>query len=157
MISLLLYYLVPGVIGVLQALEAIKIIIGIPGMHFFSNYLFNIRINKLNAKLTIFIFFLTHFATASFSQQLLLFDAMTGKFRNIKLRARQKECSSCGDNPSITKELINYEEFCGAPACDQVQKWCLLLQTNLEMNYFLFLFLFIFIHFLNKKLYRPYL
>lgn len=77
---------VPGVIGVLQALEAIKIIIGIP---------------------------------ASFSQQLLLFDAMTGKFRNIKLRARQKECSSCGDNPSITKELINYEEFCGAPACDQ--------------------------------------
>ena len=43
--------------------------------------------------------------------RLLLFDAWTMKFRELKLR-KNSECPICGDNPTIN-ELIDYEEFCG--------------------------------------------
>ncbi|HEY0658509.1 MAG TPA: molybdopterin-synthase adenylyltransferase MoeB [Pyrinomonadaceae bacterium] len=43
--------------------------------------------------------------------RLLLFDAWTMKFRELKLR-KNPDCPLCGDNPTI-KELIDYEEFCG--------------------------------------------
>ena len=43
--------------------------------------------------------------------RLLLFDALTMKTRELKLR-RNPECAVCGDHPSIT-ELIDYEMFCG--------------------------------------------
>jgi adenylyltransferase/sulfurtransferase len=43
--------------------------------------------------------------------RLLLFDALTMKTRELKLR-RNPECAVCGDHPSIT-ELIDYEIFCG--------------------------------------------
>jgi len=43
--------------------------------------------------------------------RLLLFDALSMKFREMKLR-KDKACPICGDNPTIT-ELIDYEEFCG--------------------------------------------
>jgi len=43
--------------------------------------------------------------------RLLLFDALSMKFREMKLR-KDKDCPICGDNPTIT-ELIDYEEFCG--------------------------------------------
>ena len=55
----------------------------------------------------------------SYSQKLLLFDALCGSFRTIKLRPRQPQCAVCGDNPSITA-LINYELFCGSRADDKV-------------------------------------
>ena len=45
--------------------------------------------------------------------RLLLYDALAMRFRELKLR-RSTECPVCGDNPTI-KELIDYEEFCGAP------------------------------------------
>ncbi|KAL9952169.1 hypothetical protein ACROYT_G039384 [Oculina patagonica] len=76
---------VPGVIGTLQALEAIKIVVGIK---------------------------------SSYSQKMLIYDALDGRFLTIKLRPRQTKCSVCGDNPSINK-LLDYELFCGASATDK--------------------------------------
>jgi adenylyltransferase/sulfurtransferase len=45
--------------------------------------------------------------------RLLLYDALTLEFRQVKIR-RDPACPLCGDNPTI-KELIDYEEFCGSP------------------------------------------
>ncbi|KAK6183525.1 hypothetical protein SNE40_010995 [Patella caerulea] len=76
---------VPGIIGCMQALEAIKIASGIK---------------------------------SSFGQRMLLFDAIDGTFRCVKLRGRQPSCPVCGDAPTIT-QLIDYEQFCGAKASDK--------------------------------------
>ncbi len=43
--------------------------------------------------------------------RLVLYDALTMRFRELKLR-RNPDCPVCGDNPTIT-ELIDYEAFCG--------------------------------------------
>jgi molybdopterin/thiamine biosynthesis adenylyltransferase/rhodanese-related sulfurtransferase len=43
--------------------------------------------------------------------RLMLFDALTMKTRELKLR-RNPDCKVCGDHPEIT-ELIDYETFCG--------------------------------------------
>ena len=56
---------------------------------------------------------------ASYSQKLLMFDALEGMFRVIKLRPRQPHCAVCGDNPTIT-QLQDYELFCGSRADDKV-------------------------------------
>ena len=45
--------------------------------------------------------------------RLLLYDALSLEFRTVKIR-RDPDCPLCGDNPTIS-ELIDYEEFCGAP------------------------------------------
>ncbi len=45
--------------------------------------------------------------------RLLLYDALSLEFRIVKVR-RDPECPLCGDNPTIN-ELIDYEQFCGAP------------------------------------------
>ena len=71
---------VPGIIGNLQAIEAIKIAAGIP---------------------------------PSYAGILLLYEGLSGKFRHIQLRKRQEKCISCGMNPTITTDLIDYEAFCG--------------------------------------------
>lgn len=63
--------------------------------------------------------FCTH-KTASYSQKMLIYDALDGRFLTIKLRPRQSNCAICGDNPSIIK-LMDYELFCGASATDKVQ------------------------------------
>lgn len=70
--------ILPGVIGCLQANEAVKILLekGEPLIG-----------------------------------RLLLFDAMRGHFRELKLR-KDPSCPVCGENPTI-RELIDYEEFCG--------------------------------------------
>lgn len=47
----------------------------------------------------------------SLAGRLLLFDALEGEFRRIKVR-RDPECPICGEHPTITK-LIDYELFCG--------------------------------------------
>ena len=70
----------PGMIGVIQATETIKLILG------------------LGEPLV---------------GRLLLYDAQSMEFREVKLR-RDPNCPLCGDNPTI-KELIDYEAFCGAP------------------------------------------
>src|SRR5438876_4287780 len=43
--------------------------------------------------------------------RLLLVDALTMRFRELKLR-KNPECPVCGDNPTVT-ELIDYQHFCG--------------------------------------------
>jgi len=43
--------------------------------------------------------------------RLLLFDALSMKFRELKLR-KNPECVVCGPKPTVTK-LIDYEQFCG--------------------------------------------
>jgi adenylyltransferase/sulfurtransferase len=49
----------------------------------------------------------------SLSGRLVLYDALAGEFRVVKLR-RDPKCPLCGDEPTVT-ELIDYEGFCGAP------------------------------------------
>jgi adenylyltransferase/sulfurtransferase len=68
----------PGIIGTMQAAEAVKLILGIG---------------------------------EPLVGRLLLFDALTMKTRELRLR-RNPECAICGDHASIT-ELIDYELFCG--------------------------------------------
>jgi sulfur-carrier protein adenylyltransferase/sulfurtransferase len=46
------------------------------------------------------------------SGRLALFDALTFRWRELKLR-RNPECPVCGDEPVVTG-LIDYDEFCGA-------------------------------------------
>ncbi|XP_058254263.1 adenylyltransferase and sulfurtransferase MOCS3 [Hemibagrus wyckioides] len=62
---------------------------------------------------------------SSFGQQLLMFDAQDGRFRCIKLRAKQASCVVCGDMPSVT-ELQDYESFCGSAATDKCRRLNLL-------------------------------
>src|ERR1700734_2991814 len=46
--------------------------------------------------------------------RLLLVDALTMRFRELKLR-KNPECPVCGTNPTVT-ELIDYNQFCGISA-----------------------------------------
>ncbi|MGV7221049.1 MAG: molybdopterin-synthase adenylyltransferase MoeB [Nitrospinales bacterium] len=77
--------ILPGIVGLLQANEVVKLILG---------------------------------KGESLIGRLLLFDALSMKFRELKLR-KDKNCPICGDNPTI-KELIDYEQFCGiVPASEE--------------------------------------
>ena len=44
----------------------------------------------------------------------LLFDALDGTFREVKLR-RDPNCPVCGEHPTIT-DYIDYEDFCASPS-----------------------------------------
>ena len=68
----------PGLVGSIQALEVIKLIMGVG---------------------------------ETLTSRMLLIDALTMDFREIKIR-RNPDCKLCGDNPEVT-ELIDYEIFCG--------------------------------------------
>ncbi len=68
----------PGLVGSIQALETIKLAMGIG---------------------------------ETLSARMLIIDALTMEFREIKVR-RNPDCRLCGDNPEVT-ELIDYEVFCG--------------------------------------------
>jgi sulfur-carrier protein adenylyltransferase/sulfurtransferase len=72
--------ILPGLIGIVQATEAVKLVLGIG---------------------------------EPLVGRLLLYDALTMRFRELKLR-RNPDCPVCGDHPTITK-LIDYQEFCGIP------------------------------------------
>ena len=52
----------------------------------------------------------------SLASRLLLIDALSMDFRQVKIR-RDPKCPLCGDNPTVT-ELIDYEIFCGVAAPD---------------------------------------
>ncbi len=71
---------VPGVIGTIEALEAIKLITG---------------------------------AGRTLAGRLLLFDALTLRFDEVRLEADPK-CAACGENPTI-RGLNDHEQACGAP------------------------------------------
>ncbi|MEJ7847299.1 MAG: molybdopterin-synthase adenylyltransferase MoeB [Pyrinomonadaceae bacterium] len=52
--------------------------------------------------------------------RLLLFDAWTMRFRELKLR-KDPNCPLCGVNPAII-ELVDYEEFCGLKTASEEPK-----------------------------------
>jgi sulfur-carrier protein adenylyltransferase/sulfurtransferase len=70
--------ILPGLVGVIQATEVIKLILG---------------------------------KGESLIGRLLLVDALSMKFRELKLR-KNPDCPACGTHRTITK-LIDYDEFCG--------------------------------------------
>ena len=54
----------------------------------------------------------------SLSSRLILIDALSMSFREVKLK-RNPACPLCGDNPTVT-ELIDYDIFCGLTAPQEV-------------------------------------
>src|SRR6266496_3716876 len=70
--------ILPGLLGVIQATETIKLVLG---------------------------------SGDSLVGRLLLVDALSMRFRELKLR-KNPDCVICGPNPTVTK-LIDYEAFCG--------------------------------------------
>ena len=70
--------ILPGLVGVIQATEVIKLVLGIG---------------------------------ESLAGRLLLVDALTMKFRTLKLR-KNPDCPVCGPPPTVTA-LIDYDQFCG--------------------------------------------
>src|SRR5579871_5693063 len=70
--------ILPGLVGIIQATEAIKLILG---------------------------------SGESLIGRLLLVDALSMKFRELKLR-KNPDCPVCGTHRTVTK-LIDYNEFCG--------------------------------------------
>jgi len=70
--------ILPGLVGVIQATEVIKLVLGIG---------------------------------ESLAGRLLLIDALTMKFRTLKLR-KNPDCPVCGTHPTVTA-LIDYDQFCG--------------------------------------------
>jgi adenylyltransferase/sulfurtransferase len=73
--------ILPGIVGVIQATEVIKLILG---------------------------------KGEPLIGRLLLVDALTMRFRELKLR-KNPDCPACGTNPTVTK-LIDYNQFCGIAA-----------------------------------------
>ena len=72
--------ILPGVVGVIQATEAVKLILGIG---------------------------------EPLIGRLLLYDALSMKFRELKIR-KSPDCPICGPNRTI-HQLIDYHQFCGVP------------------------------------------
>ncbi len=75
--------ILPGMIGVIQATETVKVILG---------------------------------KGTTLSGRLLLYDALEMEFRQLKLR-KNPDCVLCSDKATQT-ELIDYQQFCGAPALE---------------------------------------
>ncbi|XP_072489654.1 adenylyltransferase and sulfurtransferase MOCS3 [Notamacropus eugenii] len=65
----------------------------------------------------------------SYSGSLLLFDALGGQFRSIRLRGRRSDCVVCGDQPTVIR-LQDYEAFCGSSATDKCRRLQLLSQEE---------------------------
>ncbi len=57
------------------------------------------------------------------SQRLLLFDGESTRFRTVALRARQKECAVCGEQPTVTVQSLgvssSYAQFCRSAMHDK--------------------------------------
>ncbi|KHJ32755.1 putative molybdenum cofactor biosynthetic protein [Erysiphe necator] len=86
---------VVGLMGVLQAVEALKLLVG-------GNLVNSISNKKAETKSTMFMF------SANSEPQ----------FRTVKLKGRRKECRTCSNQNVITLEKlrngnIDYEHFCG--------------------------------------------
>jgi len=54
----------------------------------------------------------------SLARRLLLYDALGGNVRTVRLRARDPACPACGDTPSIEPASFDYAAFTGAPPHD---------------------------------------
>ncbi|MGB7548404.1 MAG: molybdopterin-synthase adenylyltransferase MoeB [Terracidiphilus sp.] len=75
--------ILPGLVGVIQATEVIKLILGTQ----------------------------TQGKGDSLIGRLLLVDALNMRFRELKLR-KNPDCPVCGSHPTVTR-LIDYQQFCG--------------------------------------------
>uniref|UniRef100_UPI00358EDBE4 adenylyltransferase and sulfurtransferase MOCS3 isoform X3 n=1 Tax=Myxine glutinosa TaxID=7769 RepID=UPI00358EDBE4 len=62
---------------------------------------------------------------SSYSERLLLFDGLSGRFRTVRIRGRQKHCIACGDS-SLIPPLPDYESWCGTTANDKCRHLMLL-------------------------------
>jgi adenylyltransferase/sulfurtransferase len=92
---------VTGVIGSLQALEAIKIIVGLQGKKTCS---LAIRVRRVDER------------CEDGPPSMLVYSALgTPPFRSIKLRKRRASCPACGtEGQKVGKiEGIDYVQFCG--------------------------------------------
>jgi molybdopterin/thiamine biosynthesis adenylyltransferase/rhodanese-related sulfurtransferase len=88
--------ILPGLVGIIQATETIKLILG--------GYVGpDVKTSAASSSS----------ANAPLIGRLLLVDALAMKFRELKLR-KNPECPACGTHPTIT-QLIDYEQFCGIP------------------------------------------
>jgi len=85
---------VPGIIGSIQAMEAIKIAVGI---------------------------------RPCYAGSMLLMDGLSGLFRKIKIRSKKTDCIACSDKRTLTRDLMDYEAFCGTQSCPQQQGLKILL------------------------------
>nr|XP_008248647.3 adenylyltransferase and sulfurtransferase MOCS3 [Oryctolagus cuniculus] len=61
----------------------------------------------------------------SYSGRLLLFDALSGCFRCVRLRGRRPDCAACGERPTVTA-LQDYEALCGSSATEKCRSLQLL-------------------------------
>ena len=87
--------ILPGIVGLIQANEGVKLILG-QGKPLIG--------------------------------RLLLFNALDMTFRELKLR-KDPHCPLCGDKPTI-KELIDYQQFCGAPVASEAAQQAAAAATN---------------------------
>uniref|UniRef100_A0A8C5LYN4 Adenylyltransferase and sulfurtransferase MOCS3 n=1 Tax=Leptobrachium leishanense TaxID=445787 RepID=A0A8C5LYN4_9ANUR len=55
---------------------------------------------------------------SSYSGVMLMYNALDGRFRNIKIRAKKPDCAACA-NASASVILKDYESFCGSSASDK--------------------------------------
>ncbi|AAS52929.1 AER248Wp [Eremothecium gossypii ATCC 10895] len=99
-----------GVLGIMMAVEALKILFGIYTLENFKPFLMQY---------------------SGFPYQTL---------RMFKMRNRKQGCLCCGDNPTITKSTIEsghikYEAFCGAINYDVLSKDERLSASEFEANY----------------------
>ncbi|KAM4693321.1 adenylyltransferase and sulfurtransferase MOCS3 [Discoglossus pictus] len=62
---------------------------------------------------------------SSYGGAILMFDALDGRFRNIKIRAKKPNCAACSIN-SDAVILQDYEAFCGSSASDKCRSLNLL-------------------------------
>lgn len=114
-VFLIVFFLVPGLIGTLQAMETIKLLLA------------EVKPDTSN-----------HCPTGpSFSRRLLVFDGESGMFRTVSLRPKQPDCAVCASPQTRTinrLEDVDYALFCGRGPHDKVFHF-------LFMFFFLFLFL----------------
>ena len=98
--------ILPGLVGVIQATEVIKLILlsgpasgSGAGAEASSSGVSIVNSNSDGARFEPLI------------GRLLLVDAMSMRFRELKLR-KNPDCPVCGEHPTVT-ELIDYNQFCG--------------------------------------------
>lgn len=100
---------VTGIIGNMQALEAIKIITGLHGMSTIGTAAYVIDTRNIT----------------DLKPSLLLFSALgIPPFRNIKLRSKKPTCPACGKEGQKVGHIqdIDYVQFCGGQQPDWVRR-----------------------------------
>ena len=101
-VLLSLAFIVPGMIGTLQAMETIKLLLA------------ETKTTETDHQ---------RIAGPSFSRRLLVFDGESGLFRTVNLRPKQADCAVCSGPESRTiKRLddVDYAHFCGRGPHDKV-------------------------------------